>query len=216
MEGNKFLTQILSELDRLYAWDDKCFLFYRKPWELLFATILSAQCTDDRVNKITPRLFSKYKSLSDFAEANVNELEEIIKPTGFYHAKAKHIKESAYFLLHELGGQMPNDINILTKMPGVGRKTANIIRGHIFFIASIVVDTHVKRISYRLGLTKNTNPEKIEYDLMETLPESHWIRFNRQIILHGRLICKARNPKCNVCTLKEWCLISAVQPDNLA
>lgn len=192
-------------LDSHYPVDGKCFLHYQTPWQLLFATIMSAQCTDDRVNLVTADLYQKYTALEDFAEASLSELEQDIRSTGFYHNKAKNIIASAKQLLEHHGGEIPSDIEALTSLPGVGRKTANVIRSHIFNIPSIVVDTHVKRISYRLGLTEHTDPDKIEADLMKILPTEHWIRYNTQVITFGRRICSARNPDCASCFLKAYC-----------
>ncbi|MDR1664871.1 MAG: endonuclease III, partial [Clostridiales bacterium] len=178
MPDTEKIQRLLELLDELYPWDAKSFLHYETPWQLLFATILSAQCTDDRVNQVTATLFKKYPSLEAFAAADLQELEKDVHATGFFHMKALHIKQSAGILLSAHGGEMPSDLNALLKLPGVGRKTANLILGHIFQTPSVVVDTHVKRVSYRLGLTRNKDPEKVEYDLMKVLPESHWIRFN--------------------------------------
>jgi endonuclease-3 len=203
----KKITTILKILDAEYPWDDSCFLEfeYEKPWQLLFATILSAQCTDNQVNFVTRTLFKKYADIGSFAAADIGELENDIRATGFFHMKAKHIKQCAEMLLTDFGGEVPSDIAELTSLPGVGRKTANVVRGHVFKIPSIVVDTHVKRVSRRLGLTENEDPEKIEYDLMKALPKSHWIRFNQQIIAHGRKICRARSPRCEECALAAEC-----------
>lgn len=194
------IDSILNELDLHYP-NTKCFLDYETDWQLLIATILSAQCTDDRVNIVTKSLFSKYKTLNDFANAELAELEADIKSTGFYHNKAKNIKSLANVLTCPLS----SNINELIKLPGVGRKTANVILSHIHNIPSIVVDTHVKRVSKRLRLTQNDNPDKIEFDLMRVLPKTHWIRFNLQVITHGRSICKARKPLCNDCFLNSYC-----------
>jgi endonuclease-3 len=193
------IKRILETFDALYPFDGKCFLHYEKPWQLLFATILSAQCTDARVNMVTEKLFVQFPTLEDFAGANISELEEAIRQTGFFRSKARHLQQSAAKLLSEHGGEIPSDINALTALSGVGRKTANVVRGHIFKIPCIVVDTHVKRVSSRLGLTRNTDPVKIETDLMKILPQSHWIRYNQQAITHGRQICKAQNPRCTEC-----------------
>ncbi|HOQ17525.1 MAG TPA: endonuclease III [Defluviitaleaceae bacterium] len=197
--------KILALLDEYYPKDIKCYLNYETPWQLLIATILSAQCTDDRVNMVTKDLFKKYPSLLDFAEADLEELEQDIKSTGFYRNKAKNIILCAQKLLEKYKGEVPKNIDELTQLAGVGRKTANVILGNIYGIPSIVVDTHVKRVSYRLGLTKFTDPTKIEFDLMKILPEEHWIRYNTQIIAHGRAICTARNPKCEKCFLLPYC-----------
>jgi len=196
---------ILELLAKHYTTEHKTYLNHETPWQLLFATILSAQCTDDRVNIVTKDLFVKYKSVADFAAADLKELEKDIHSTGFYHNKAKNIIECAKTLLAEYDGEVPNDIDKLTKLAGVGRKTANVVRGNIYHEPSIVVDTHVKRISGKLGFTKEEDPVKIEFDLMKVLPMDHWILYNLQIIAHGRSICTARSPKCNECFLFELC-----------
>lgn len=188
-----------------YTTEYRCYLNHETPWQLLFATILSAQCTDARVNIVTADLFEKYPSVEAFAGAELQELEEDIRPTGFYHNKAKNIIACARKLLEKHGGEVPQTIEELVELPGVGRKTANVIRGNIFHQPSIVVDTHVKRISKKLGLTKQEDPEKIEFELMEVLPEDYWILYNIHIIQLGRTICTARSPKCGECFLKEIC-----------
>ena len=199
------VRSILNLLDENYSTEYKCYLNHETPWQLLIATILSAQCTDERVNIVTKDLFVKYKTLEDFANADIRELEKDIHSTGFYHNKAKNIIECARTLVLEYKGEVPKDIEELTKLAGVGRKTANVIRGNIYHEPSIVVDTHVKRISKKLGLTKEEDPVKIEYDLMKILPKDHWILFNLQIIAHGRTICMARSPKCSECFLNPLC-----------
>lgn len=201
------VKNILATLENLYPFTHTCFLDYKEPYQLLIATILSAQCTDERVNLVTKSLFEKYKTLADFANADHAALSEDIHSTGFFRTKAKHIIESAGIILSKsdgYGGGLPSDIDELTSLPGVGRKTANVIRGHIFQIPSIVVDTHVMRVSKRLGLTKHSDPTKIEFELMDVLPKSSWIAYNQQIITHGRKICTARSPKCP-CELSKWC-----------
>ena len=192
-------------LVREYTTEYRCYLNHENAWQLLFATILSAQCTDARVNIVTADLFVKYPSVEAFAMAELEELEEDIRPTGFYHNKAKNIIECAKMLLERHGGEVPETIEELVELPGVGRKTANVIRGNIYHQPSIVVDTHVKRISKKLGLTKQEDPEKIEFELMEVLPEEYWILYNIHIIQLGRTICTARSPKCGECFLKEVC-----------
>lgn len=200
------ITTILALLDEHYTTEYKCYLNHENAWQLLIATILSAQCTDERVNIVTKGLFKKYKSIEDFANADVRELEKDIHSTGFYRNKAKNIISCMRTLLFEYHGEVPNDIDALTSLAGVGRKTANVIRGNIFHEPSIVVDTHVKRISKKLGFTKEEDPEKIEYELMRILPKEHWILYNIQIITHGRGICTARSPKCMECFLKDLCI----------
>ena len=197
--------EILRRLDDVYGTEYICYLNYEAPWQLLIATILSAQCTDERVNLVTKDLFRKYPSVESLARADLGELERDIHSTGFYHNKAKNIIGCCQKLLLEYGGQVPSDIEALTSLPGVGRKTANVIRGNIFHEPSIVVDTHVKRISNKLGLTKEQDPVRIEYELMKVLPEDHWILYNIQIITLGRRICTARNPGCGGCFLQELC-----------
>ena len=181
------------------------YLHFETPWQLLFATILSAQCTDERVNMVTKDLYRKYKTIQDFADADLPELEKDIYSTGFYKNKAKNIKACAAALLERFNGEVPNDIDLLTSLPGVGRKTANVIRGNIYHEASIVVDTHVKRVSRLLGLTKETDPEKVEYALMKVLPKDQWILYNVQVIAVGRTWCISGRPKCEECILRECC-----------
>ncbi len=205
MKIEEKVDNILRLLDENYPTEDKCYLVHKNEWQLLIATILSAQCTDDRVNIVTKDLFKKYTSLRDFAEADLAELEQDIKSTGFYRNKAKNIILACRMLLEKYNGVMPSDINELTKIPGVGRKTANVVRSHIFNLPSIVVDTHVKRISKKVGFTKSDDPVKIEFELMEIFPKEHWIRYNTQVIAHGRKICKARKPECESCCLRDYC-----------
>ena len=197
--------QVSERLVSEYTTEYRCYLNHENAWQLLFATILSAQCTDARVNIVTVDLFAKYRSIEAFAAADLKELEEDIRPTGFYHNKAKNIIECAKMLLEKYDGEVPQTIEELVELPGVGRKTANVIRGNIYHQPSIVVDTHVKRISKKLGLTRQEDPEKIEFELMEILPEEYWILYNIHIIQLGRTICTARSPKCGECFLKEIC-----------
>lgn len=197
--------EILRLLDEQYGREYVCYLNHENAWQLLIATMLSAQCTDARVNIVTKDLFRKYRSIDDFANADLKELEEDIKPTGFYHNKAKNIIACCKKLRDEFDGEVPSTLEELTSLAGVGRKTANVIRGNIFNEPSVVVDTHVKRISRKLGLTKNDDPVKIEFDLMKELPKDHWILYNIQIITLGRTICKAPTPKCEECFLQEVC-----------
>ena len=201
----KRTKEILNRLDQAYGTDTICYLNYETPWQLLIAVILSAQCTDARVNMVTKDLFVKYDSLEKFASADLEELEQDIHSTGFYRNKAKNIILCARRILTEFGGEVPSSLEDLTSLAGVGRKTANVIRGNIYHDPSIVVDTHVKRISRRLGITKETDPEKVEYDLMKVLPRDHWILYNMQIITFGREICSARSPKCSECFLSDLC-----------
>ncbi|UWP60390.1 endonuclease III [Ruminococcus gauvreauii] len=201
----KRTKEILNLLDETYTREYKCYLDHESPEQLLIATMLSAQCTDARVNIVTKDLFVKYPDMEAFAGAELHELEQDIKSTGFYHNKAKNLIGCAKKIVEEYGGKVPESMEALVSLPGVGRKTANVIRGNIFHEPSIVVDTHVKRISRRLGLTGEDDPEKIEYDLMRVLPKDHWILYNIQIITFGRQICFARSPKCEDCFLTKYC-----------
>lgn len=201
----KRTKEILARLDQAYGTEYVCYLNHETPWQLLIAVILSAQCTDARVNIVTKNLFAKYDTLEKFAMADQEELEQDIHSIGFYHSKARNIIACAKKLVQEYGGEVPKTLEELTSLAGVGRKTANVIRGNIYHEPSIVVDTHVKRISRRLGFTKEEDPEKIEYDLMKVLPKDHWILYNIQIITFGRSICFARNPKCQDCFLCDLC-----------
>lgn len=199
------VKRILALLDQEYGTEYICYLNHETPWQLLIAVIMSAQCTDARVNIVTADLFKKYDTLEKFAAADIKELEQDIRSIGFYHMKAKNIIACCRTLVTEYGGVVPRTMEELTKLAGVGRKTANVIRGNIYNEPSIVVDTHVKRISRKLGLTKEEDPEKIEYDLMKVLPKEHWILWNIHIITLGRSICTARNPGCERCFLRENC-----------
>ncbi len=200
----KKVKSILKTLDELYP-DAQCSLAYHNPLQLLIATILSAQCTDERVNKVTPNLFAKFKSAKAFAEVPIDELEQDIKSTGFYHNKALAIKESCKILQKDFGGQVPSDLDALVKLPGIGRKTANVVLGNAFGIPGLVVDTPVARVSARLGLTIQKDRDKIEQDLMALIPEERWVLFSHQLIQHGRRICIARKPKCSICPICPWC-----------
>lgn len=202
----KYVEEIIKLLDKHYSTEYKCYLNYKEPWQLLIATILSAQCTDERVNMVTAELFKTYDSVEKLAAAKKEELEKAIHSTGFFRNKAANIISCCKKLISDFDGEVPSGIEELTSLAGVGRKTANVIRGNIFKEPSIVVDTHVKRVSLRLGFTRETDPEKIEYDLMEVLPRDHWILYNIQIIAHGRSICSARRPLCESCFLKDYCL----------
>ena len=197
--------EILKRLDEAYGKEYICYLNYETPWQLFIAVMLSAQCTDARVNIVTKDLFVKYPTLEAFANADLKELEQDIHSTGFYHNKAKNIIACTKRLLEEYNGEVPEKLEDLTSLAGVGRKTANVIRGNIYHEPSVVVDTHVKRISKKLGFTKSEDPEKVEQDLMKVLPKDHWILYNIQIITLGRSICTARNPKCTECFLADLC-----------
>ena len=199
------IDEIIRRLIERYGGERRTYLEHNNAWQLLFATILSAQCTDARVNMVTKDLFRKYKTLEDFAGADLKEMEKDIHSTGFYHNKAKNIIACARMLLSEYGGEVPKELEKLIVLPGVGRKTANVVRGNIFDIPSIVVDTHVKRISKKLGITTTEDPVKAEFELMEVLPESAWIIWNLDVIALGREICVARTPKCDRCFLADVC-----------
>ena len=199
------IAEILRRLDQMYP-GATCALLHRSPWELLVATILSAQCTDKRVNLVTPGLFAKYPTPRDFAAVKPEVLAEDIRSTGFFNNKAKSIVGAAKKVVGEFGGKVPRTIEEMLTIPGAARKTANVVLGTGYGIASgVVVDTHVQRISARLDLTKETDPVKIERDLMKIIPEEKWILFSHQLILHGRALCVARNPKCAECALNELC-----------
>ncbi|MBI4015598.1 MAG: endonuclease III [Candidatus Aenigmarchaeota archaeon] len=197
--------KILGLLKKEYP-DVKCYLHHGKPHELLFATILSAQCTDERVNKVTPVLFSRYKTLKDYASADLKELEKIIHPTGFYKQKAKYIRGSARILLEKHKGKIPDSMEQLTELPGVARKTANIVLANIHGkMEGIAVDTHVFRLSHRLGLSEGKTPDKTEQDLIKLFPRADWDNVNLLLIAHGRAVCTARSPRCPACILKNLC-----------
>ena len=180
-------------------------LRYASPFQLLVATILSAQCTDKQVNGVTKELFKKLRAPHDFASASRETIENLIRPTGYFRNKAKNIKNCSKSLLQKHDGQVPQSLEELVKLPGVGRKTANVVLGSVFNIPGVVVDTHVARISKRLGLTGNSHPVRIEYDLMEVIPKKEWSDFSLQLIYFGRAICKARKPMCPVCPLYDLC-----------
>lgn len=207
------VREIMNRLDAHYGDRPMIFLEAKNVWQLLFATILSAQCTDARVNMVTEKLFVKYKDLQAFADCDLKELEEDIHSTGFYHNKAKNMKACAKALVEEYGGEVPQNIEALTALPGVGRKTGNLILGNIYHIPSIVVDTHVKRISNRLGLADSPDPTKVEFQLMEHLPEEFWIRWNTHIIALGRTLCTSQSPKCGECYLQDLCPSSKKDPE---
>ena len=199
------LKKILATLDQMYP-AAACALHHANAWELLVATILSAQCTDKRVNEVTPGLFRKYPTIRDFASAKQEELARDIRSTGFFNNKAKSVVGAARRILGDFGGEIPRDIGVLVTVPGVARKTANVVLGTAFGIPSgIVVDTHVQRIARRLDLTKQSEPARIEKDLMKTIPQEKWILFSHQIILHGRALCTARSPRCAQCALEPLC-----------
>ena len=185
--------------------DSKIALKFSNPLELLIATILSAQCTDVKVNQVTESLFKKYRSVKDYAEANPTEFEEDIRPTGFYRNKAKSILKCCQELAARFGGKVPKTLEELVTLSGVGRKTANVILGNAFDIPGIVVDTHVHRVSQRIGLTKKDDPVKIEFDLMEIVPKEEWTHFSNLLVWHGRRTCVAKKPLCEQCPIRKWC-----------
>jgi endonuclease-3 len=199
------VTGVVRALRKHYA-SARCALEYETPEQLLVATILSAQCTDQRVNIVTRELFGKYPTPQHLAQVPLGELEKAIASTGFFRNKAKSIQQSCQILVDRYGGQVPADFESLVQLPGVGRKTANVVLGTAFGIASgVVVDTHVARVSRRLGFTRHQDPAKIEQDLMRLLPKREWIMFSHRIIHHGRRICKARRPMCDCCCLLSMC-----------
>ena len=199
------ISEILQKLDESYP-DAECALHHRSAWELLVATILSAQCTDVRVNMVTPELFRRFPSPEAMAGAKLPELEELIRTTGFFRNKAKSIKGAAEKIVNDFSGKVPQTLAELTTVPGAARKTANVVLGVCFGKAEgIVVDTHVFRIAHRLDLAKGDTPQKVEQELMSVLPRDHWIRFSHQVIHHGRQVCIARKPKCDQCSLETLC-----------
>ncbi len=199
------VMKIIELLEKEYP-KAKTALHYTSPLEILVATILSAQCTDKRVNIVTKSLFKKYKTAEDYANADLAELEEAVRSTGFYRNKAKNIKRSGRMLVEKFNSQVPRTMSELLELPGVARKTANIVLSNAYgIIEGVAVDTHVRRLSKRLGLTENKNPNKIEADLMLIVPKSHWKRITDLLIFHGRNVCMARKPKCNICSLNKIC-----------
>ena len=208
----KRARQISKVLAKTYP-DALCALHHKNAYQLLVATILSAQCTDERVNLVTPELFRKYPGPADLTDAPQSEVEEIIRSTGFFRSKATNLRGMARALAERFGGEVPRDLDDLISLPGVGRKTANVVLGTCFGIPSgLVVDTHVKRITYLLGLSKSTNPEVIERELMELLPRTEWINFSHRLIHHGRRVCIARRPKCLECPLLKLCDRTGLPP----
>ena len=201
----KRTEEILRRLDEVYGTEYICYLNHETPWQLLIAVILSAQCTDARVNIVTKTLFKKYPTVKSFADADLSELEQDIKSTGFYHNKAKNIIGCAKKLLSDFGGEVPKTMEELLSLPGTGRKTANLVLGDAFGIPGIVIDTHAKRLSGRIGLTKEETPEKIEKDLTKFVPKDYWTTLGHHFVDHGRAICDARKPKCEACVLSDIC-----------
>lgn len=203
-ELKSIAAEISSVLYSIYP-EAACSLDYQEPLQLLLATILAAQCTDDRVNKVTRDLFKKYPSVYDYAYADPEELERDIKSTGFYRNKAKNIIGCCRKLIADFDGKVPDNMEDLLSLPGVGRKTANVVLGNIYGVPGIIVDTHCKRLSKRLGLTDSEDPAKIEHDLMEILPREVWTGFSNCLVYHGRAVCDARKPKCEICHITHHC-----------
>ena len=201
---NRRVHYIIKILEKLYP-DPKTALHFTNPLELLVATVLSAQCTDERVNMVTANLFKKYETAKDYARIDLDELEEDIRPTGFFRNKAKAIKGFTTELTEKHSGRVPANLDDLISLPGVGRKTANLVLGEAFDIPGIVVDTHVLRLSQRIGLSQNKDPVKVEFDLMKIVPKKQWARFSNLLILHGRAVCKARKPNHEACKIVDLC-----------
>jgi endonuclease-3 len=205
MNDSARLPTLLTRLTAAYP-DAECALDHHSPWELLVSTILSAQCTDERVNMVTPALFAKYPRPADFLAAPVEELEQAIHSTGFFRNKAKSVRGAAQLVVERFGGELPQTMVEMLTLPGVARKTANVVLGTAFGLSEgIAVDTHVRRLSGRLGLTRHEDPVKIEQDLMALVPREQWISISHRLILHGRQVCHARKPECGRCTLADLC-----------
>lgn len=204
MTKKQRVLSIIEQFERMYP-EAGCSLEYRDPLQLMVATQLAAQCTDARVNLVTKELFQKYRTVEDFANARQEELEKDIKSTGFFHNKAKNIIAACKMILADFNGQVPSKMEDLLKLPGVGRKTANLVLNDCFGIPGVVVDTHAKRLSNRIGLTEQEDPEKIEYDLMKILPVEKWGSFCHQLVFHGRAVCNARKPECLSCAIMPFC-----------
>jgi len=202
----KNITKILEILSKDYPDATETTLRHKDAFQLLVATILSAQSTDKLVNKLTPELFKKYKKPEDFANVNLFELEEDIRSTGFYHNKAKNIVACSKEIVLRFNSKVPGNMEELTSLAGVGRKTANVVLANIYGKQAIIVDTHVQRITQRIGLTTNSDPTKIEFDIMKIVPENRWTTFSDEIIAHGRTICDAKKPKCGICNLLKFCM----------
>lgn len=204
MNKKEKVIQIIDVFNKLYPVAE-CSLEYDSPLQLLLSTQLSAQCTDARVNIVAKNLYVKYNSVDDFANADIKELEEVIRSTGFYRNKSKNIIECCKILDKKYNGKIPDNMEELLELPGVGRKTANLFLYEIYGIQGIIVDTHCKRLSNRLGLTKNEDPEKIEYDLQKIVPKKSWSDFCHKLVFHGREVCKARKPECENCDIRQFC-----------
>lgn len=204
LSNPKRVKEIIKLLSKEIS-DSRIALKFSNPLELLIATILSSQCTDVKVNQVTQTLFKKYKNAEDYLNVNIKELEEEIRPTGFYRNKAKAIQKCCQELVSRFAGKVPKTMEELVTLPGVGRKTANVILGNAFGIPGIAVDTHVHRVSQRIGLTQKDDPMKIEFDLMEIVPREEWTHFSNLLIWHGRKTCIARKPLCEKCSIKKFC-----------
>jgi endonuclease-3 len=204
MEDKQSVKRIVQILGKEYP-EARTALHFTNPLELLVATVLSAQCTDERVNRVTETLFKKYRTARDYAEADLEELEEDVRSTGFYRNKAKAIKRFSTDLVQSFGGQVPSNLEDLVSLSGIGRKTANLVLGEAFGIPGIVVDTHVLRLAGRIGLTTQTDPVKVEFDLMKVVSKAQWTQFSNLLILHGRAICSARNPRHEKCKIVDLC-----------
>lgn len=208
MKSNSALKKKAKEIASILAEaypEATCSLDYKEPLQLLISTILAAQCTDERVNIVTKELFRKYTSVYDYANADPEELEQDIKSTGFYRNKAKNIIGCCKKLIKDFNGKVPDNMEELLSLPGVGRKTANVVLGNIYGVPGVIVDTHCKRLSNRMGLTDKEDPEKIEFDLMEILPREVWTTFSNSLVYHGRAVCDARKPKCDKCSVSHVC-----------
>jgi endonuclease-3 len=210
-EQKKRVSEIITVLKREFP-DAQCMLNFTNPLELLVATILSAQCTDEQVNKVTAVLFKKYRTAKDYAETPLEQLEQDIRSTGFYRNKARHLQQCCQQLVLLHNGEVPSRIEELTRLDGVGRKTANVVLGNAFGIPGIAVDTHVRRIAKRLDLTKHDDPDRIEQDLMEVVPQEEWTLFSHLLAFHGRRTCDARRPLCEVCPIGQWCPSNIARP----
>jgi len=209
-------VEALSRLKQLYP-DATCSLDYETPVQLLIATILSAQCTDERVNMVTPALFDRFPDAHAMAEGDLAEIEQLVKSTGFYRNKAKNIQNACRKIVTDFGGELPQTMEELTSLPGAARKTANVVLAHAFGInAGVTVDTHVKRLSHRMGFTKHTDPKKVEQDLMKLIPQADWENWSIRLIYHGRAVCNARKPDCDRCQLVDLCTSAKITsvPDN--
>jgi endonuclease-3 len=211
MKTKPAVVKILDILEKEYP-DARVTLNFQDPLQLLMATILAAQCTDERVNQVTKDLFQKYRGAADFAKADLKTLEEEIRSTGFYHNKSKSMIRCCQMIIEKFKGRVPRTLEELTYLPGVGRKTANIILGNAYGQQAVAVDTHVKRVTHRLGWAQSGDPDKIEFELRNVIPQNRWTLSCHQLVFHGRKICTARNPKCNDCPVAELCPKIGVKP----